>query len=340
MWRPKSVQTRLALHLAAVYVVATVIGVIVLVEGAYSTADAAGDVPLAHAIVEEFVADIAWVIPLVMVATMAAGILAIRRGLQPLRGLASEALTIGPGSLDRRLTLEGLPQELESLVASVNLSLDRLEKGFIAQRRFTADAAHQLRTPLSVVTARLETMGGNGQMTALRADLARMNRLVDQLLRVARLESVPLEISGIDLNMVATEEVVYMAPYAIARKRSVAFVGAGAPVVVNGNPGAVSEALRNLIENAIAYTPEGSEVVVSVRDDGALIVEDQGPGIPTDKRELVFTPFWRDKGASHAGAGLGLAIVAETMRALGGSVSIEDANGGGTRFVIALSKHL
>jgi len=170
----------------------------------------------------------------------------------------------------------------------------------------------------------------------VKSDVARMNRIVEQLLRVARLDAVGLDVSGkVDLNGVAEGVVAAVAPLALAQHRAIAFLPANPPVLVRGNAGAIEDAVRNLVENAIAHTPRHSEVCVEVERDGSVSVADEGSGIAPEDRQRVFQRFWRGKGASSGGAGLGPAIVKEIADAHHATVSIDDnPSGQGTLFTI------
>jgi signal transduction histidine kinase len=296
-------------------------------------AEASGGDQLVHSILREFVFDIAWYVPPFVALALLLAAYSVRRSLLPLRAASAQASAIGPGSISLRLPEADVPTEALPLVIAVNHALDRLEQGFVIQRRFTANAAHELRTPLTIITARLDTLEGNGQLSALREEVARMNRLVEQLLCVARLDSVRLDVSSrVDLRQLAEEVVGSMAHLALSASRTIALTGADHPVVVTGNASAIADALRNLIENALVHTAPGTEVIVEVDLEGAISILDSGPGIAAEDRPHIFERFWRGKGVHTNGAGLGLAIVMEIVRAHGASIAVSDRVPRGARF--------
>src|SRR5215213_7454736 len=247
-----------------------------------------------HTVLTDFVFDIAWAIPLFAAATLAVGVWGIRRDLRPVRAVSERAATIAPEATGVRLSAERLPTELVPLVVAINKALDRLERGLTLQRQFTANAAHQLRTPLTILTAQLDELTAGTQADKLRGDVARMNRLIDQLLRVARLDSAPMSVDArVDLTAVAAETVKYLAPWAIEKDRAIGFDAPNSPVLVRGNSDAIADALRNLVENAVYHTPPKTEVTVAVSTNGTVEVTDKGPGVANEDRERIFERFWR-----------------------------------------------
>lgn len=280
---------------------------------------------------------ITWLVPVLAIAIVIS-LATIRNGLAPLKRISAEAARIEPGTLSLRLSETDLPRDVQPLVTAFNRALNRLEEGFAAQRRLTAEAAHQLRTPLAVLTARLESLEDRQGLDALSRDVQRMNRLVEQLLAMARLELSPDSLDGdVDLRAIAVDVISELAPLAIAQDRTLALAGTSDPVVIRGNDPAIRTALTNLIENALVHTPPGSQVGVRVCEDGTVEVSDEGPGIAEAERAEIFERFHRGAKVRASGAGLGLAIVKECAELHGGSVTVADRAGGGAVFTLRLA---
>lgn len=260
----------------------------------------------------------------------------VRRSLAALRALGLRIAAIGPGERGGGLDLTGVPSEVLPLARAVDAALERLQAAVQQQRRFTANAAHELRTPLAVLRTRLESLPETEERAALLRDTDRMVRLVAQLLAMARLEAGQVAADEVvDLEALCVGVVSDLAPLAIAEDKELVFEGAPhGPVLCRGNRGSLGDAVRNLVENALRFTAAGEAVILRVEEAGAIVVRDHGPGVPAEQRERIFEPFWR--GSSGGSAGLGLAIVADTAAAHGGSVTVADAPGGGAEFRLSL----
>ena len=289
---------------------------------------------LRMAVVDEFITDGGWLeIPFLLVL-LGVSIWIVKRALAPITRISAMAGTIGPTSADIRLSVDQVPLEILPLVQSMNAVLDRLEQGIQRQREFNANAAHQLRTPLSVLMANVDTLKEPDIANRLRTDIEQMSRIVSQLLLVARLETVSINLDEIvDLNDAAADIAGGLAPLALASGKSIELVRSDEPVVIRTSIFAVRAALGNLIENAIKHTPTGTSVRLRVTDDPSIEVMDCGLGVPLEQSTKVFERFWRGD-RSGGGAGLGLAIVDRIMKTLQGSVSVGEAPGGGALFTL------
>jgi signal transduction histidine kinase len=286
-------------------------------------------------IVNDFFSRVGWVTAPIFLLLLAIDVVIIRRTIRPIVGASALAERIGPSSTDLRLPEARMPLEVLPLIRAVNQALDRLEEGFRGQRAFTADAAHELRTPLAILTTQIDMIRDRDLAQSLRADVENMTRLVNQLLEIAELETVvigPDETA--DLVAVSTEIAAFLAPLALSRNRTVAVSGAPGPVLVHGNADTIGRAVRNLVENALAHTPTETAAEISVEADGVLRVSDSGPGVPLGDRERIFRRFWRRDRQRPGSAGLGLAIVAEIARMHGATVSVGDSPEGGAVFAL------
>ncbi|MCR4379030.1 MAG: HAMP domain-containing histidine kinase [Rhodospirillales bacterium] len=206
---------------------------------------------------------------------------------------------------------------------------------------FAADAAHELRTPLAILRAHIDSLDFNDTTRQLRDDVDQTSRIVEQVLVKSRIEAIEVKADEtVDLSQLIKDLAAYIAPLVIKEGRSIEVLGADKPIDINANAFAIEQALRNLVENAIKYSSRGSTITIALIDQGneyQLRVIDQGRGVPQEARELIFERF-RRADRRGAGSGLGLSIVRRVAEAHGGRVSVEDAPEGGAVFILHLPR--
>lgn len=286
-------------------------------------------------IAANFFRRVGWITIPILLALLAIDIVIFRRAIAPLLQASEEARQIGPDRTDIRLPTEQLPSEIVPLVVAVNQALDRLEDGFRIQRQFTADAAHQLRTPLAILRTRIETQGDRTRAAELLADIESMSRIVGQLLEIAELDALVLDPGDTaDLRAVCADVVGAIAPYALAQHKDIALRGADGPVWIRGNADMLHRAIFNLAENAIKFTAPETAVDVEICADGSVQVRDCGPGIRPAEQGLIFQRFWRGDQRHTDGAGLGLSIVREVMDDHAATIAVENLPAGGAQFTL------
>lgn len=247
----------------------------------------------------------------------------VRRSLAGVSRIAQEAEQIDTDRRGRRLSEEHVPTEIAPLVRAVNEALRRLDDGYERQRRFIASAAHELRTPIAILSVKVD--GAEHAATrSLGTDVQRLATLAEQLLDLQRLDN-DMKNDELDLAELVRRVVGDLAPLLIASDRTIEVrIDDRSPC--RGDAAALKRVVTNLVQNAIEHG--GRHVTVRVIG-AAFEVEDDGPGIPPEERERVFEPFHRLRPRS-TGSGLGLNLVRQVVERHGGRVSILDAAGGGT----------
>ena len=290
-------------------------------------------------IVADFFTRVGWITLPILLLLLVIDIVIFRRALRPLVQASHKAQNISPVRTDVRLPVDAIPKEILPLVLAVNQALDRLEQGFRVQREFTADAAHELRTPLAILRTRLDTLADQQVVEELRHDIAGMSRIVGQLLDIAELETFVVDpLDKADLQSVCAEVAEFVAPLALAQGKNIALAGVDEPVWVVGRPEALFQAVRNLVENAVSHTPQGTTADIVVEKDGRVHVLDRGPGIPEHERDLVFQRFWRRDRRRAGSAGLGLSIVKRIVEAHAATISVQNGPAGGAHFSMSFKR--
>jgi len=274
----------------------------------------------------------------------------VGRGLAPLSALDREIARRSARRL-HPLSLGTLPTELQPIVATINELMARLEQALVQERRFTSDAAHELRTPLGLMRLQVEALNRAATVTEreeaqarLLRGVDRLSRTVTQMLQLARLEQAPgaLPLSMLDLKATVVAQIAELAPIALEKNQELGLDGPAGPCLLQGQAEALAVMLRNLLDNAIRYTPRGGRIDVSIQADGPhwlLVIEDNGPGIPEGLRQRVWERFFRPPGLDEPGSGLGLSIVRQVLDLHRGKASLATgADGRGLRVEIQLPR--
>jgi len=274
-------------------------------------------------------------------------IIGLQRGLAPVLRLRDAVRERGRQRLDP-LEPDMVQSELRPLVHALNDHMERVQNQMAAQRRFVSNAAHQLRTPLALISTQAsvaaredDTIRRDEALTALRSSTKQVTRLASQLLTLSRAEPGSRRPRSDTIDLVATARQVLenLAEEALRRNIDLGLEADGVPVHVEGDGTMLREMLVNLVDNALRYTPADGRVTVGVAregDEAVLWVEDNGPGIPQAERAQVFERFYRIIGTEPEGSGLGLAIVREVVDGAGGTVTLGDATGGGLLVTVRL----
>ena len=275
---------------------------------------------------------------------------ALTRGLSPLTALQDHIRSRRPDDLSP-IDSSGVPEEISPLVRSLNDMLARLSQSIQLQKRFIADAAHQMKTPLAGMRMQSELAMRQSDRQEIQRSLEQLSkssesatRMINQLLALARAENpsaqaMPFE--AVELNTLARDTVRDWVQAAMTQRIDLGFEAADMPITVRGNPTMLREMLNNLVDNALRYTEPAGSVTVRVRTDelqrrALLEVEDNGPGIPVAERAHVFDRFYRILGSKTEGSGLGLAIVKEIATRHGAEIQILDnPRGKGSLFLIS-----
>ena len=266
----------------------------------------------------------------VLTAVTTVGVVLARSVTRPVRRLRRAATSLAGGDLGVRVELDGGAPELRDLADTFNATAERLAQLVESQRRFVADASHQLRTPLTALRLRLETLApavaadARPKLDAALAETDRLARLVQSLLVLARSDADPVRVD-VDLAAIVAERAESWSLTAQDREVTLIADVPTPPTRVRAVPGALEQILDNLVSNALDVAPPGTSVTLHVARAGHLVelhVIDEGPGMAPETREHAFERFWRPMGATGEGFGLGLAIVRELAIACGGQARL------------------
>jgi heavy metal sensor kinase len=297
-----------------------------------------------------------WLVAAVGIAVLAGGLLGghwfSRRAIKPIEAISATAAEISLSNLSRRIDVTGTETELTGLARTLNQMFDRIESAFTQQVRFTADASHELRTPVAVILSHAELALDKQRpaeelretIETCRRSALRMKTLIESLLTLARFDSGELQLDSrpFDLARTAGDCIALVRP--LAAQRRIAIHMDLPPASTTGDPDRIAQVITNLLTNAIRYNHDQGQVAVAIQsspNEVVLSVSDTGIGIPPEHLDHIFERFYRvDKARSRkdGGVGLGLAICKSIVVAHGGQISVSSQPDRGTKFEVRLPK--
>ena len=289
-------------------------------------------------------------LPLAVAVAGLGGYTLARRALLPVERMTERARSITAERLSARLPVEHPDDEMGRLATVFNQTLGRLESSFDQMRRFTADVSHELRTPLTAIRSvgevglrehRDET-AYRGIIGSMLEEVDRLASLVDRLLTLSRAEMGHAKLSrdAVDLSALADDVVSHLSVLAEEKRQTLSIDRQASPVV-SADRLVLRQALINLVDNAIKFTPASGQVRIRITQtpqDAVVEVIDSGPGISIEARERIFDRFYRANDANGSGTGLGLSLAKGAVEALGGHLTLAATGAGGTSFRISIPR--
>jgi signal transduction histidine kinase len=318
-------------------------------DGRLITIESGQTTPFAHTIRENLISSLLLGLPVLLAFAALGGYFLMQQVFSPLSRMIQVAEAITFNDPHNRLPTAGTGDRIDVLAQSLNRMLDRLDSAYQHASRFSADAAHELRTPLAIIRGELEYVAGHpglpeelrNALSSTSEEVRRLVHMAEDLLTIANMDSVwgKKEHTSIDLTRLTTDTIEQM--NLVAEEKGLALrVHASGPAFVSGDRNRLKQVLVNLLDNAIKYTPRGGTVDVSVQSHAGLVllsVRDDGIGVPAEHHEDIFRRFFRmstDRG--QTGAGLGLSIARSICQAHGGTLNVRSTFGEGSEFRMEL----
>ena len=290
--------------------------------------------PFAEVIGREIIQHVALPLVPLSILLLLFNALAVRSVLKPLAEAEQQAREMDPAKPGQQLTVSAAPREIAALVRALNGAFERLDKSVSTLKEFTGFAAHELRTPLSIMLLNAGKLPPGEVRQQLTDDIRSMSRLVAQLLELAQAEVfVPADRPVVDLAEIGKSVVSSLDEVALSSNQSLVFLDHG-DSQAHAHSEAVYRIYRNLIENAIAHGPSDRPIEISAGPGPTIAVRDYGPGIAIEDRAKIFEKFWQGGTRSEGGAGLGLGIVKSLTDALDAKITLDCPDEGGAIFSV------